>query len=331
MKLLLRLLFFLLVAVLSVAFLSMFAPNPQPQESPITTSDLRVPIQNREGAHLEPVPQITKELPPAKKPAIPKKLPAVTVKPVTPPVKPPSPTTIMPGLTDQEFYTRFASSVIQIFCATQDQYFSASGVIVNERGLVITNAHVAEIVAKVGESHCQARHGNPASSFAGLTSVFIANTSAKIDDTEVPQHDFAFFKMVHPSESFTTATPTVAVARPGDLFLTLGYPSEFLESISATNNANLVFSLLTVHDLADIDNDPTTAEGYLFHGGIALQQGSSGTPLFTRSGEVAGLIFATTKATTTAERDGVALMTPYIDRELKKETGQGLVEFIQSH
>ena len=86
--------------------------------------------------------------------------------------------------------------------------------------------------------------------------------------------------------------------------------------------------MLRVAALADVDGNLKDAEGYLFRGGIVLQQGSSGTALLNRQGEVLGIIFATTRGATTNERDGVALSTPYIDKVLKLETGKGLPDFI---
>lgn len=236
-----------------------------------------------------------------------------------------------PQLTDQEFYSRFSKSVIQIFCRTADSIFSASGVIVNGGGLVLTNAHVVEIVRQAGTENCDARHGNPADSFAGLEAVYAADAAAKITDTDVPQRDFGFLKLLQPREAFGWANPSAADAGRGMTLYTLGYPSEFLQSITASSHSNLVFSTLRVDDLGDIDGDRATAEAYVFRGGLVLQQGSSGTALFTGSGDVVGIIFATTKGATTAEREGFALTTSYIDRVLKLETGRSLTEFAASH
>lgn len=231
-------------------------------------------------------------------------------------------------LSSDEIYARNSRAVIQIFCATREELFSASGVIVSERGLVLTNAHVAEIVKKAGEANCQARHDNPASSFGKIKVILSLDTTLKVPDTEVPRHDIGFLQITDAVEPFSTAVLSTANAVKGETLLTLGYPSEFLEGLNAIENSNLVFSTLRVEGLADIDNDPTTAEGYAFRGGLALQQGSSGTALFNREGKVVGLIFATTKKETTAEREGVALAIPYIDTILRQETGLGLMEFI---
>ena len=244
-----------------------------------------------------------------------------------PPLPPPS----EPTLSDREFYARFSTAVIQIFCADRENLFAASGVIVNERGLILTNAHVAETVRRVGESNCQARHGNPADPFGKIQVVFVADTTSKLPDTSVPQRDIAFLRVVEPKAAFDVAAIRPEIAPRGNSLLTLGYPSEFLQSITASVNSNLVFSSLVVAGYADLDGDLQTAEGYVFKGGLALQQGSSGTALFSRSGNMVGLIFATTKGKTTDEREGIALMTPYIDRILRLETGQGLLEFIDSH
>lgn len=250
--------------------------------------------------------------------------------------KPPPPAPVPlpaapPQLSDQEFYARFSPAVIQIFCNTPQEIFAASGVIVSERGLILTNAHVAEVIKRAGETNCQARGGNPAERFAGIEIVFSASTTLKIASTNVPQRDVAFLRLVKPNKPFAAASAGLAFAERGATLLTLGYPSEFLQGAAAVANSNLVFSSLRVDGYGDLDGDPATAEAYVSRGGIVLQQGSSGTALFTRSGILAGLIFATTKGDTTASREGLALTMPYIERILRLEAGQGLAEFIAGH
>lgn len=235
-----------------------------------------------------------------------------------------------PRLSDREFYDRFSGSVIQVLCHSREELFTASGVIVNDRGLVLTNGHVAQIVADTGPKNCQARHGNPAERFAGLEVAYIADITLKIPETEVPQRDLAFLRLVEPESLFSVAPVSVALLERGEHVLTLGYPSEFLQSIITSANSNLVFSALAVGGYADVDDNLSTAEGYVFIGGIILQQGSSGTAIFTRRGEVAALMFATTKGATTADRKGIALTTPYMDKVLRLETGQGLLEFVEN-
>lgn len=224
-----------------------------------------------------------------------------------------------------------SGAAVQIFCTTKDRLYSASGIIVNRGGLILTNAHVAEIVKTAGEENCKARHGNPAWEFSGVRQVYAADAEPKIPGTTVSQRDFAFLRLDGPREAFTSAAVAVLLADEGASLYTLGYPSEFLQNIAAFSNSNLVFSRLRIDQYADLDGDLTTAEGYVSRGGIALQQGSSGTALFDQEGSVLGIIFATTKGATTADREGVALSMPYIDRVLKTETGQGLLEFIAGH
>lgn len=321
----------LAAAMLSAALLGYLRQSPPATPAPFAIRDLSLPVAKevpKDAVQPEPEEQeAPAPLPaPAALPAPATQSPAANIQPLLPPQS----QTALP-LLDQEFYARFAAAAVQIYCRTSKEIFAASGVIVNERGLVLTNAHVAEIATKAGEKNCQARHGNPASPFADLEIVFIADTATKIADTEVPQRDFAFLKIVEHVEPFAHATFDLKQAAEGESFLTLGYPSEFLQGVNAEANSNLVFSVLTVAGFSDLDGNRETAEAYVFRGGLALQQGSSGTAVFRRSGGVAGLIFATTKGATTADREGVALTTAYIDRILKLETGQGLAEFIAGH
>lgn len=272
---------------------------------------------NRGRSNIKPSPDAAKT--PTPRPALPQ-TPAPTVKEAR-----------EPALSDQEIYSRFSKAVIQIYCSTPQELFAASGVVVNERGLVLTNAHVAEIVKKAGESNCQARHGNPAASFAKLKLIFEAGVALKIADTQVPQRDIAFLQLFDSKDSFGVAEINTADAAEDETVLTLGYPSEFLQGINTESNSNLVFSTLKVDGFVDIDGDKTTAEGYIFRGGLALQQGSSGTALINRSGKIVGIIFATTKAETTQDREGVGLTVSYIDKIMRLETGLGLSQFISSH
>ncbi len=290
---------------------------------------ISTPSLKEDSREITPVlPNVRPAVTPA---AIPKPslTPALSVTPEPTPLSTPAPE--LPRLSDQEIYERYSKAVIQIFCKGEKETFSASGVIVNSRGLVLTNAHVAGIVKRVGESSCQARRDNPASPFGKITVVFQADTAKKITDTEVPQRDVAFLKISEASRDFTFADLSLENAREGETLLTLGYPSEFLASISAELNSNLVFSVLRVDGFTDIDGEKTTAEGYVFRGGLALQQGSSGTALVNRQGKVVGLIFATTKAKTTDDRQGIGLMVSYINKIMQLETGQDLEEFIAAN
>ncbi len=256
---------------------------------------------------------------------IPELVPIVT-QPIFLPSSPP------PPLAEREFYDRFSASVVQVFCETRSELFAASGVIVNANGLLLANAHVAEIVKKVDPKNCQARSGNPAGKLGNLELVFIPQTVFKISETDVPQRDFAFLRVINAEAPFAVAEPDAGYrAGEGEWFFTLGYPTEFLQGLTASVSSNLVFSKLIVAGLVDVDGELKTAEGYLFKGGIILQQGSSGTALFTPAGKVAALMFATTKGATTADREGVAIAMSYVDRILRLETGQGLGEFVASH
>lgn len=316
---------------------------------------LREPLPTVEIRNIElPTPPISKPVLPS--PPSPKPVPAPPGKPrsrpqPSPALVPPSPSQLSsgklggqappppapaapppaPSLTERQFYDRYAPAVVQIFCRTSREIFAASGVIVNERGLVLTNAHVGDIVRSSGETNCQARHGNPAERFAGIQIIFIASTTEKIPETDVPQRDVAFLRLVGPEEPFAVAPIGLTFIERGTTLLTLGYPSEFLESITTTSHSNLVFSSLRVDEYADVDGNALSAEAYVSKGGIALQQGSSGTALFQPSGHVVGLIFATTRGATTAEREGIALTTSYMDKIVRLEAGQGLLEFVASH
>lgn len=241
------------------------------------------------------------------------------------------PTPSTPRLSDQEIYSNFSAAIVQIFCSTREELFSASGVIINGNGLVLTNAHVARNIEKIGEEKCQARHGNPAETFAKIRVVFVPDTTPRLPGNDkIYQRDFAFLKIMEPKNPFNVVSVSLGIAEKNTVLLTLGYPSEFLESVNTSSNSNLVFSALNVDGYADVDGDLNNAEGYVFNGGLILQQGSSGTALFSRAGEMVGIIFATTKEKTTAERQGIALMMSYIDRILKLETGQRLADFIKT-
>lgn len=335
----LRFTLLILAIVVAAALVSRFHRPPGAAVGVPEFSNLAFPTPPGPATPTAPVtpPPVAARPPPsvAKPRFAPLPRPAPLLKPVPSiaiPLPPPPPAPLPSlNISDQEFYGRFAPAVIQIFCQTPQEIFTASGVIVNERGLVLTNAHVAEIVRTAGEPNCQARHGNPAERFATLQIVFAADTSVKITGTNVPQRDFAFLRLVAPTEPFSVAAITIGVAAPGTALWTLGYPSEFLQSLTASSNSNFVFSSLRVDGYIDVDDTPASAEGYVFRGGLILQQGSSGTALFAPDGTVVGLIFATTRGATTADREGVAFTTPYMDIILRAEAGQGLADFIGSH
>ncbi|RJQ37599.1 hypothetical protein C4552_00345 [Candidatus Parcubacteria bacterium] len=341
---------FVFVAVIWFV-MGLVAPSVPPEEGNggIPPSALVIPVATPEPAHpaapesvsppasAEPVPPQSATPPSTDSKsspqagsgqAAPQPAPAPLPTPIAPTAPPPPPAG---SLTQAEIYAMRSTAVVQIFCQGGGKVFAATGVIVNARGLVLTNAHVVQFVRDIGPSDCQARHGNPASAFAGVDTVFMPDTGPKIPDTDVPQRDFGFLILKDVREPFAVAPIATEAAAAGASLYTLGYPSEFLQGLAAFNNANLVFSILAVHGLANVDDDEQAPDVYVFQGGIALQQGSSGTALLDQRGSVVGIIFATTQAGTTGEREGVGLITSYMDRVLRTETGQGLLEFIATH
>lgn len=231
--------------------------------------------------------------------------------------------------------------LVNIICTTKENLFkpvSGSGVIIDSRGIILTNAHVAQYVLlqDVGVTiECSVRTGSPARPIGTprvlfIPDVWIQEHAHEIADQKAQgtgEYDVALlFVEAETPLPHTPIDTTEATIQEGVSVLAGSYAAGFTGGILVQRDLFASTAITTIGTLYTFGSGSTD----LFSlGGIILaQSGSSGGGVFNQAGSLIGLIVTATDALTTGERDVRALSTVYIRTFLEKHLGMSLYEFL---
>ena len=226
---------------------------------------------------------------------------------------------------------------------------SGSGVIIDSRGVILTNAHLAEYFLlkdyKILDAiECFIRTGNPARSRYKAELSFISpswiskNTRNLKVETPIGtgEFDYALLKITSsidgkplPNE-FTSIPPELHenTSQEGEEVLLAAYPAGFLGSYSIERD---LFAASSVANIADVFTfAEQTIDLVSLSGNVVAQRGSSGGATITSNGKLLGIFVTSTQGKTTSERTLRAITLPYINRMLKQEWGKTIPEFMAS-
>lgn len=214
---------------------------------------------------------------------------------------------------------------------------SASGVIVNASGYILTDAHVAQyfLLANQGVS-CTIRTGDPATNayrarLAFISPEWLQDNSAVITEdapSGTGEHDFALLAIT----ASATATPLpatfpavpLAVAPPAEAApVVIGsYGAQFLQfsEIETSLSPTIVFG--SIKKLFTFGTN--TADVFSLGGSAAAQEGSSGGGVIDANGLLTGDITTSTVEGDTSTRTLSAITASYIRREYDAEAGVSL-------
>jgi hypothetical protein len=246
--------------------------------------------------------------------------------------------------------TAARASLVNILCMPRGggslAPISGSGVIIDSRGVILTNAHVAQYVLLSEDSEvnlsCQIRIGAPAT--AAFTAevlyippVWVTAHAAEINTphpTGTGEHDYALLRITGTvsGQALPATFPYLpydtreAIGFLGDQLLGASYPAEFLGGLAAENDLYPVSSVSAIDQLLTFAT--STVDDISLGGVIEAQSGSSGGPVVNQWGYLIGLITTTSDATTTAARDLRAVTVSYINRDIETQTGSSLAAFL---
>src|SRR3989344_4815260 len=258
----------------------------------------------------------------------------------------PYPTPPLSFLTVNE-NTRLA--LVNILCIPEAgtlQPTSGSGAIIDSRGVILTNAHVAQYVllAESGRTNlsCVIRSGAPAETLWSanvlyIPPVWIQNHAADITNespTGTGEHDYALLQIIKlpeastpPPHSFPALPIDIreGIGFPGDPVLAASYPAEFVGPRATQFNLHPASTITSVKRLMTFDAD--TVDMLSLGGVPEAQSGSSGGPIVNAWGNLIGIITTTSEGPTTADRELRALTLSYINRDFLAQTGTDIPTF----
>ena len=232
-------------------------------------------------------------------------------------------------------------ALVNILCTPRNSGslspISGSGVIIDQRGVILTNAHVAQYVLLAQSAHidlsCIIRTGAPAIARWRVEILYIPPVWVEAHAHEVTserptgtgEHDYALLRITSSVDGTPLPTPfsylpfdtREAIGFKDDSVLAVSYPAEFLASAAQFN----LYPAASVTTIGQLMTFATKTVDLISLGGIIeAQGGSSGGAVVNAWGMLIALISTTSEGDTTATRDLRAITMSYIDRDLAAQT-----------
>lgn len=247
-------------------------------------------------------------------------------------------------------------ALVNVFCLTKTgtifEPITGSGVLIDERGVILTNAHVAQYFLlkdyKIKNFlDCVIRVGSPANplykaELLYMPSIWIEEnaTNIKIDKPMgTGENDFALLLITKRTDENALLPQTFSAtqfetgledSKLSDPVLIASYPAGFLGGLDITKNLFISSSVARIMKLYTFrDIEPYTQDAFSVGGTIVAQEGASGGGVFSlKSGKLIGLLATSLLEGKTDERDLRAISLRHIDERIKKYTGKDLRTFL---
>ncbi len=364
----------------ALALLFIIAPidkQPEPVPSKTLLSDTSPPLAATEGETVErptatssekteerPEP-LQKVAAPETKPFVPVSVSAsqLTTNPA-PPLLPPAeiaPTTTpiapieKPSVSFTEINQKTRAALVNVLCTTlrsgSFEPLSGSGIIIDPRGVILTNAHVAEyfllkdyLVSDFVQ--CILRTGEPARNrykarLLYLSPLWIQANYKKIrlaEATGTGEHDFAFLLITESVNPEALPLPakfpslemdfTDETVRRKNQVVAAGYPAGLLGGINIQKDLYPSSSVVTVEEVYTFREK--SPDIFSLGGSVLAQAGASGGAVVSNAGKLIGLMVTASSGATTGDRKLNAITPSHIARSFKRDTGFTLEDFFAS-
>lgn len=214
---------------------------------------------------------------------------------------------------------------------------SGSGVIIDPKGIILTNAHIAQhfLLSDLDVS-CVIRSGSPAvdkyeASLIHIPSEWIrknADILTKANPIGTGEHDFALLAVTKSitKNSLPNSFPFIPLAtmpvNTGTPVVIASYGAQFLET---SQIQSYLFPTIVFGSVKDVFTFVANTIDVLSLGGsVAAQEGSSGGGVSDASGRLVGTITTSTVTGSTDTRNVDAITASYIRAQYASETGEAL-------
>jgi S1-C subfamily serine protease len=272
----------------------------------------------------------------------------------TPPAPPSEPTAVAQSLAPPptDFSTeKVLPALVNILCLSSGPFsgVTGSGIVIDPRGIVLTNAHVAQYILlqdfpNENTFNCTVRTGGPAreryiAELLFLPAKWAEEHAASIRDeiqTGTGEHDWALLYITERTDGspLQNSFPYVpfdtgeAIVQKGDSVLLSGYPAGFLGGITIRKDLWPASTVVQIADLFTFKEG--TVDILSFGGTILAQSGSSGGAVVNADDNLIGIVVTSSEGETTAERDLRAVTLSHINASMFAHTDQALSQFLQN-
>ncbi|HUY62248.1 MAG TPA: trypsin-like peptidase domain-containing protein [Candidatus Paceibacterota bacterium] len=318
-------------AVLAILFgndLSTPAPIPAPEVSGVTVvTATSAPARPATMTRTSPAPAA------ASKPA------ASAPAQLTAAASGPTQAEINAGLSDAA--TALRSALVNILCYSPAgsglHSISGSGVIVDPKGIILTNAHVAQyfLLADRGVS-CTVRTGSPAKDAYDASLIYLpptwvhenANVLTETAPSGTGEHDYALLGITDSATdaplpaTFPSASLGIAPPPVGTPVVIGSYGAQFLQSSQVESSLFPTIVFGSVKGVFTFAAD--TVDVLALGGSAAAQEGSSGGGVADAHGTLVGTITTSTVTGSTATRELDAITASYVRADYATENGAPL-------
>lgn len=277
-------------------------------------------------------------VPPSKK-AVPASTPVVV--PVSVPVQPPPPSIAEQNAELDASASVLRAALVNIICYTPVgsglKSISGSGVFIDSKGIILTNAHIAQYFLLVDRgARCTIRAGSPAIDTYEASLIYIPSAwlqaNSKVLTQTAPsgtgEYDFAFIAITksvdrNPLPDTFPSIPLAILPPMTDAPVVIAsYGAQFLEQ---SQIQSALFPTVVFGSVKDIFTFAINTIDVLALGGsAAAQEGSSGGGVANAFGELVGVITTSTTKGTTDTRSLSAITASYIRAAYAGETGSAL-------
>jgi len=241
-------------------------------------------------------------------------------------------------------------AVVNILCGSNSKTINGatgSGVVIDPRGVILTNAHVAQYILLQNYPGnpiaCVIRTGMPAkATYVAEVIAFPyawAQKHAQDVQLEFPtgtgEDDWALLYITKTTSGvpkpalfpFIPLDQRQAVTTTGDSVLVTAYPAGFLGSATLQRELWPVSTTVTIQKVYTFTQ--SLIDIFSLGGNIVAQGGASGGAVVNQWGKLVGIVVVSSMGDTTAERDLRAITISHINKSVKDETGVDLVTFLQ--
>ncbi len=233
--------------------------------------------------------------------------------------------------------------VVNIFCTIKSgntvEYITGSGAIVDSKGAILTNSHVAQYVLlsdylNNSNRSCVARTGSPAKNTYNIkvmyiSSAWIKNNIKTISESApqgTGQSDYAFLYITGyidgtAPQSYPSMDLDTTNLNSGDQIKVYGYPAGGANGNYVKNSLVKVSDSTTVSNIYSFTDSPNT-DLIIAHSNTIAERGSSGGPI-VENGYIEGII-TTSLQDNSGSKSFSAITGEYINKDLQDNEGYNL-------